>query len=69
MIIVPAEGDPTEGQLVYAVDKKIPDLSPTGVQFATARLQLSAQLAAYSANTVLGDLVQRELAKSAPAQP
>jgi hypothetical protein len=72
MVIVASEDDqstPGQGQLVYAVDKKVPDLSPSGAPFATARLQLAAQLAAYSANTALGDLVQRELAKSTPAQP
>jgi peptidyl-prolyl cis-trans isomerase D len=72
MVVVPSSTDPTtpdQGQLVYVVDKKVPDLAPTGAQFTNARLQLAAQLANYAADTALGDLVQRELAKSTPAQP
>ncbi len=60
---------PSQGQLVYAVDKKVPDLTPTGTQYMSARQQLAAQLAAYAANNALGELVQHELAKSTPAQP
>jgi peptidyl-prolyl cis-trans isomerase D len=69
MIPAPDADTPNLGQLVYVVDKKVPDLSPTGLPFAAAKQQMAAELAAYGENSVMSDLVQRELAKSAPAQP
>jgi peptidyl-prolyl cis-trans isomerase D len=58
---------PEKGLLVLAVDKKLPD--PAAPESLAYLRQVKTQVAAYSANQTLGELVQAELKKFAPAQP
>ena len=54
------------GIFVYAVDKKVPDLSETGAAYAGMRAQLAMVNARIGANSYLGELVAQELRKSEP---
>lgn len=54
------------GTIVYAADKKIPDLNESNPQFAAARTQLAMASARIGASSYLNDVVAEELKKSAP---
>jgi peptidyl-prolyl cis-trans isomerase D len=56
-----------KGLLVYAADKKSPDLSETSPQFAAMREQIAQVNARMSAATYIGEIVEQELKKSEPA--
>ena len=60
-----AEGD--KGVIAYAVDKKLPDLTESNPQYATASARIAESNAAANAQAFFRDLVTQELAKSAPA--
>jgi peptidyl-prolyl cis-trans isomerase D len=54
------------GVLVYAVDKKLPDMNETSPLFQTSRGQLASTSARIGANAFLGEYVTDELKKSEP---
>jgi peptidyl-prolyl cis-trans isomerase D len=56
-----------KGLLVYAADKKLPDLNPTGAKFAETRAQLARITASRNGSEYLAEIVDRELSKSAPS--
>ncbi len=56
-----------KGLIVYAIDKKLPDLNPTGSKFTETLAQLSRMTASRNGNAYLGEVVTKELSKSAPA--
>ncbi|HEY0944036.1 MAG TPA: peptidyl-prolyl cis-trans isomerase [Opitutaceae bacterium] len=58
-----------KGLLVYAVDQKVPDLTEANPQYVTTRTQLAQFTAARNAADYLREMVEKELAKSAPATP
>ncbi|GAB1487593.1 hypothetical protein MASR2M8_00320 [Opitutaceae bacterium] len=62
-------GSADRGLFVYAAEKKQPDLSEANPQYATTRTQLAQAYSARAGNEYLYELVQKELAKSAPATP
>ena len=53
-----------KGLLVYAQEKKLPDLSPANPRFAEIQGQLMTFIASNNENSVLGDLVDQELKKT-----
>lgn len=55
-----------EGLLVYAADKKLPDLSVANPQYAAARDQLAMLTARLGASAVINELVATELKRSEP---
>ncbi|MEO7599021.1 MAG: peptidyl-prolyl cis-trans isomerase [Opitutus sp.] len=57
------------GLIVYAADKKLPDLNESSPQFAAARTQIAMASARIGSNSYLNDLITGELKKSEPAQP
>jgi peptidyl-prolyl cis-trans isomerase D len=59
--------DSAKGYLVFAQEKKQPDLSPANPRYAEIRNQIAAFTAANNSSTILGELVESELRKSAPA--
>ena len=58
-----------KGYLVFAQEKKIPDLSPTSPRYLEAQKQLMLFTASAAENSYLGDLVEQELKKTAPVNP
>ncbi|MBW8782125.1 MAG: peptidyl-prolyl cis-trans isomerase [Verrucomicrobia bacterium] len=56
-----------KGLIVYAADKKLPDLDPSGAKFAETRAQLARITASRNGSEYLGEIVDRELSKSAPS--
>ncbi len=56
-----------KGIIAYAIDKKLPDLDPAGSKFIETRGKLARYTASRDASEYLGELVERELAKSAPS--
>ena len=56
-----------KGYLVYAQDKKTPDLSPGNQRYVETQKQLAQYAASSGENAYLGDLVEQELKKTAPA--
>lgn len=56
-----------KGLIVYAADKKQPDLSETSEAYKTTRAQLAQYTSSQAANEYVRELVDTELAKSAPA--
>lgn len=54
------------GILVHAVDKQLPDLNPANPKYAETRAQIAAFTSQMSAGSILGEMVQQELAKSEP---
>lgn len=62
-------GSADKGLFIYAAEKKLPDLSEANPQFATTRTQLAQAYSARAGNEYLFELVQKELAKTAPATP
>lgn len=55
-----------KGVFVYAVDKKIPDLSEANPQYAATRAQLTGYTARLGSGAVIGELVEKELKRSEP---
>ena len=55
-----------KGLLVYAIDKKAPDLSEGNPQYKTFQSQLARFTAARNSSEYLREIVETELAKSAP---
>ncbi len=53
-----------KGLLVYAAERKVPDLSEANPNYAELRTQMAAQTASYNAGDYLQDMISRELAKS-----
>lgn len=62
-----ATGD--QGLFVYTQEKKLPDLTPGNPRYVELQQQLMAFTAGADENAYLGDLVERELKKSTPANP
>ena len=58
-----------KGFIVFAQEKKIPDLSPTSQRYLDAQKQLRLYTASANENSYLGNLVEQELKKTAPANP
>ncbi len=56
-----------KGIIAYAIDKQLPDLDPAGAKFTETSAKLARYTASRDASEYLGELVERELAKSAPA--
>ena len=57
------------GLLVYAIDQQLPAVDPSSEAFKEMRTRLAENLAQSNAQSLLGGLVEDELAKSAPAAP
>lgn len=62
-----ATGD--QGFLVFAQEKKLPDLNPSNPRYVELQKQLMLYTAGTNENSYLGGLVEKELKKSAPATP
>lgn len=58
-----------KGILVYAVEKKLPDMSETSPAYADARKQLASVTSRMGASGYLAEMVQKELKKSEPKAP
>jgi peptidyl-prolyl cis-trans isomerase D len=58
-----------KGVFVFAQEKKLPDLSPTSPRYLETQKQLMLFTASATENTYLGELVEQELKKTAPASP
>ena len=58
-----------QGLFVYAREKKNPDLAETSPQFISTQSQIAQLTANLSESLLLGELVERELKKNAPAVP
>lgn len=56
-----------KGVLIYAQDKKLPDLSPANPRYAEVQTQLMQMAASGVENAYLSELVARELARLNPA--
>jgi len=56
-----------QGMLVYTQEKKLPDLSPGNPRYAELQKQLMLFTAGTNENAYLGELVESELKKTAPA--
>lgn len=56
--------DAEKGYLVYAQEKKQPDLTPGSPRYAELQQQMMIRTAANNGSTYLGELVERELRKS-----
>jgi peptidyl-prolyl cis-trans isomerase D len=56
------------GLIVYAADKKLPDLAETSPQFAAARTQIAMASSRLGASSYLSELITAELKKSEPPQ-
>lgn len=57
-------GAQDKGLLVYAQEKKLPDLSPANPRYAEVQSQFTAMVANYSENAVLGEMATEELKKT-----
>ena len=58
-------GSADKGLLVYAQEKKLPDLTPANPRYALVQAQATAMLANYGENSLLGELTAAELQKTA----
>lgn len=58
-----------QGVIVHVADKKLPVTDESNPRFVETRDQLSRLIASRNAGDYLSDLVEKELAKSAPATP
>ena len=56
------------GYILYAADKKLPDMSPANPKYAELSSQLAQGSARYNANSYLSELVATEVKKSEPKQ-
>ncbi len=59
----------TKGYLVYAQEKKQPDLTPANPRYAELQQQMMLRTSANNSSAYLAELVERELKKSEPAAP
>ena len=59
----------TKGYLVYAQEKKLPDLTPANPRYAELQQQMMLRTSANNSSAYLAGLVERELKKSEPAAP
>lgn len=59
----------TKGYLVYAQEKKLPDLTPANPRYAELQQQMMLRTAANNSSAYLAGLVERELKKSEPSTP
>ena len=55
-----------QGLLVFAIDKKLPDLNESGAAYAAMRTQLATINARIGVSSYLGNMVEQELKKSEP---
>lgn len=55
-----------KGIFVYAIDKKLPDLTEANAQYTATRSQLAAYTSRLGSGAVLSEVVERELKKSEP---
>lgn len=58
---------PDKGLIVYAADKKAPDVSDANPMYTTFRSQIAAGTAARNSAEYLREIIEAELAKSTPA--
>ena len=58
-----------KGYLVYAQDRKLPDLSETGAPYAVAHAQLAQLTAGFNQELYLNQLTAQELKKTGPVTP
>lgn len=58
--------NPDKGILVYAADKKLPNLSESNPEYMQTRNQIATLSSRMSANAYIAELVDRELKKSEP---
>jgi peptidyl-prolyl cis-trans isomerase D len=66
------EQKPDKGLLIYAAEKKVPDLTPANPEYAVAQAALDEKFAAFTGDNALSEFVEGELARSAgpaAAQP
>jgi peptidyl-prolyl cis-trans isomerase D len=62
-------GAADKGVFVFAAEKKLPDLTEGNPMYTTTQSQLAQAYASRAGNEYLFELVQKELAKTAPATP
>lgn len=55
-----------QGVLVYAIERKLPDLSPANPQFAEMRAQIAAFTGRMGASRILSEMVENELRRTEP---
>ena len=60
------EVDADKGYLVYAADRKTPNLNEAGQEFTAMRLSIASYMARLAANDYLGEIVAAELKRSEP---
>ena len=58
---------PAGGVFVYAADKKAPDLSPANPHFAETRAEIALYSSRITSNSVMGEIVDKELKRSQAA--
>ena len=58
-----------KGVLVYAADKKTPELSEANPQYVAAKAQLARVTGTTTAGTMMNELVAQEMKKSEPKVP
>jgi len=58
-----------KGYLVYAQEKKLPDLSPANPRYAELQQQMMLRTSANNSSAYLAERVERELKKSEPVAP
>ncbi|HRG55922.1 MAG TPA: peptidylprolyl isomerase, partial [Lacunisphaera sp.] len=61
--------EPTKGYLVYAQEKKLPDLTPANPHYAEIQQQMMLRTSANNSSAYLAGLVEHELKKTEPATP
>ena len=59
--------DADKGYLVYAIDKKLPNLSPGGPEFAQMRASLALYTARMNSSSYLDEIVAQELKRTEPS--
>jgi peptidyl-prolyl cis-trans isomerase D len=55
-----------KGVFVYAIDKKVPDISDANPQFAETRKQIASNNARFGGSSYIFELIEKELKKSEP---
>ena len=58
---------PDKGYLLFAQEKKLPDLTPANPRYVEVQKQLMIFTAGTNQNSYLGEMVERELKKSLPS--
>jgi peptidyl-prolyl cis-trans isomerase D len=67
--VSPMGADATKGYIVFAQEKKLPDLTSGNPRYNEIREQMMIRTAANGNNAYLMEMVERELKKSEPATP